>query len=618
MTLLYSQAHELTWGALALDAEVAPDLPFRIDTMADGSTLGNPVPMVEIVESMLTDGSLSTVTSYGNREVTFRVRVAAPDGLALAQGESALTAEAMADRPAPLVWRPPSGDAWPCVFDVVTAKLDGDYSDGWDLDESMRACLYYTLTLECLPWTHPEETVIIPALPVPEDPEADQVIETVDDCESLAGWTGAVNPAASGWTDLSLTQSSGAVRYSGMKMAGTNGYDTYMSLTRTGAEVDMTTTPYLIVDLRLWSSPPRISLRFNGDMSTPYTPVAIERHDVTLDRWKVYFEAPESFTSVTIITFQPKTSQHLRYLYAFDISRTDRLPAADSDGYQVARTAFVGGTAPTQAAVRFATTLDGDPGVDQLMTRTAMIYTGANPAVTLRPLVETSAPTAPDASTVSGTSNNLSAPTVALVPVSKVAEANFALFARLKFTGTITVSWSANLVDSTGADFPGSDVVESGSMLLTHASNVWAIHQLGTIPLPILADLGDDSTHQIELTISMSSGGASVLFDDGWLLDDDNGAVTVINTTATTGPYKLELRSPQLDSPRPAIIGTWAAYGSQDVTRMADRMGTHLFKPGLLYMLTVADGMKYAPCELEYYERFHTRPGPALVPSEAM
>lgn len=619
MIPLYTQPHELTWGDLVIESEVPTDVPWRIDMLADSASLGNPVPLVEVVDSILTDGSLSVVTSYGNREVTIRVRVAAPDGIALAQAEAAFMAEVMAERPAPLVWIPPSGGAWPCVFDVVTVKYEGDYSGGWDHSEKYRACLYYTLTFECLPWTRPLETSTIPAIPAPEDPDVDPTFNAINTADSTTGWTGRRNPTTGGaWSSLALTATGGKVRYSGILNWNNAGNYPRLGLRYAfpGGLTPDPAQPYLYFEHKITpgsaGAAPWVRWNYVNDSNTGVLAAAVAREALDNGNFRSYFEVPTDF-SVTAVLFdhQPvrpgtNSATWTHGIEAYEIGLVDRIAIDGTNGFQVARTADVGGTAPTQAAIRF------DAGADPLVGSTALIYTGASPVVPLRALRTESAGVDPDDTMISGATNSLGVEMVFRVPVSRLSVANYSLLARLNKTGSFTVSWSARIVDSAGADMPGSDVVESGAMLCTNSTtDPWMIHHLAEIPMPIIA-LEGSVDHAVEITLSMATGGGGVLIDEAWLADTENGAVTVIHEPSDKLLTAIELRSPQLDAPRPAVMGTWDGYGTQDISRLATLFGTHLVKPGRLHVFTATDLAKYAPCSLTYYERFHTRPGPPL------
>lgn len=614
--MITSQPHELTWGSFILASELPPDLPWLCETMAADASLGEAVPVVETIESQLVDGSLSVITSYGNREVSWEIGISADDGRGLAQAEAALMAEVTAEHPAPLKWTPPALDAWTCVFDVVTARLSPKYDADWDLEEKRRVTRYYTLTFECLPWARDDTMTDVAALPIPTNPDAPATVVSIDTCDSTTGWVRSTEPASGGWSSLTgPTVASSSVRVTGVTGAS---WESGLALERTGASVPMTATPYLRITAFLTfesaANPrPNVSVTYGGGGQRFY-PVAMRQvPGADPHIFDVYFKAPSSFTKMKVTTRFTEANV-FKALFIYDVSRTDQI-STGATGFEVARTAKIGGSAPTQAAI----TVSAADSSSTLMDRTGFVYTGSSAGISLRPLIISSAtPETIDANLVSGKSTTLASASTFLVPVTMLAEANYSLIARLKHSGSITVSWSANVVDSAGNAIPGSEIVESGSMLVTNPGAAgWMLHELGDIPMPVVSIEGS-TTHCVKVTISMASGGSSVDLDNAWLLDTENGAVTMFQNTVSYALNAVELRSPQLDAPRQSVIGTWVTYGAQDVTtRLVKRLGTHLLRPGTAFVLTMMDKQKFAPTSFKFYKRYGTYPGPEISDGEA-
>lgn len=608
-----TQPQELTLGNFVLDSDTASSVAWSCETMAAGSTRGNPIPLVERVRSMLTDGSLAKTVGFDNREVKFQLRLTAEGetaGEILAQAESALMAEVMADQIAPLRWTSPISGSWVGVFEVVTAFIDIGNEADWDFEEVARNARYYEIVLTCLPWVRDEDVTVIEALPAPADPDVPATVTSINDGTSATGWDDLMWPTAA-WSSVAVTQSGSYVQVAG-NLAGGGG-DASISLVLTDSET-MGATTYLQADVYPTvnpdGSPAEITAMFDAS-GTIYEPIAAMPSG-TAGVTRYYFEGPASWSSVRIrrVVERPATGGTARSLRVYDLSKTDRIEISGANGFQVARTALVGGSAPTQAALTF-----GDE-VSALIDSTGLIYTGTSPTVSLRALLATYAGTVtPDATKVSGATNDLSSPMVFLVPVEQLRAATFSLLALLDSTGSDSIDWSARVVDSAGGDIPGSEVVDSGTTLVTNTTSARMIHTIASIQMPVVAIEGS-TTHCVEVTIEMASGGSGVVVDECWLLDTDNGAVTVINKPATFELTAIELRSPELDAPRPAVVGTWTTHGAQDISRLVTSFGTHLFWPGLIYVLTVADEGRFAPAELEYYRRHHTHPGPAPVASD--
>lgn len=606
MTLV--QPHELTWGDLVIDSTEDPTTAwscFALTSM-DG---GNPVPMVEALRSMLTDGSLEVTTGYDNRTMVVDVCLSAEDGESLALAEAAFMAEVLAASPSPLIWTPPLIGSWSGVFDVVRATLSKGYAADWDLEEVMRQRRFYTLTITALPWAHDLETTVIEALPVPVDPEDPAVYEVIDECDDDTGWT-SQKCHTDHWGTVTIDNGTDGIG-DWVRVYATNQYVSgtgYLAAIRPGS-VSLAGLPYLTVDVVASNNPNspknramlRASIVADG---IPHEAAAIQVLPSGATRY--YFEGvADSFTGLQIRGWWNAAGPlSTRRLNIYEIGRTDRIEIDGSLGYQVARTAFVGGSAPTQAALTFSTASGA------LVGSTALVYTGSSPAVPMRNLLDTSATVTPDTAMISGARNTLASASAFLVPVSQLSDSTYSLLARLDFSGTVSIDWSAKIVDSVGADIPGSEVVVSGTRLATNDTAAdWMIHELAAIQLPVVV-LEGSTSHAVEVTISMSSGGSGVTLDEAWLFDTDRGAVTVIHDPSSYDLTAIEYRSPGLGAPRPAVIGTWDTYGDQDISRLVTSLGTHLFWPGPLYVFTATDGAKYAGCELEYYRRHHTHPGP--------
>lgn len=613
--MTFTQQHELTWGALFLDSIAEPDAPYRITTMSNGANFGKPMPLVEEVRSMLTDGSLSVTTGHDNRTITVTVCIEALDGESLALGEAALMAERSAEQVAPLVWTPPAGDAWAAVFDVVRVDMERDYDTDWDFIEVSQSVRYYTLTFECLPWARDLLPTVIEAIPAPEDPDVPAVYETISDVSGTSDWTPSIcHPGHF----TSLTEDSGTDTYGTYYRA--YAYDNFTNSTGfivaiRSASTSLAGFPYLTVDVEMTSNPSAGQaapyLRVSNATGIPLTaPVAQVALSATVRRY--YFEGlPDTIANLRVSSWwSVKTTHATRRMKIYEIGRTDRIEIDGTSGFQVARTAVVGGSAPTQAALTF------DAGTDPLLGSTALIYTGQSPVIPMRNVLDTSASVTPDAAMISGAQNDLSSPMVFLVPVARLSDSTYSLLARMNFLTTAVINWSARIVAEDGSDIPGSEVVVTGARAaLNDTADPWMIHELGAMQLPVIAVEGE-STHAIEVTITGPTGAGVVDVDEAWLCDTTNGAVTVIHEPSAFQLTTIELRSPGLGAPRPAVIGTWVDHGTQNIQRLVTVLGTHLFKPGLLHVFTATDLAKYAGCTLTYFRRHHSHPGPDL-PDEA-
>ncbi|WGX98720.1 hypothetical protein [Nocardioides sp. L-11A] len=600
-TMVLDQAPELTWGGFVLRGETDPDVPWQCETLAT-TDFGNAVPIIEFIESsLIVDGGEAVVTGWERRSFTVEIRITAPDGQAMSQAQQALFAMVHGDEKPALLWTPPMVGAWTGAFDVLAVRFlrKWDVPGDWSHRERYLRQRVFQLEFTCKTWIRDPEPIIVPALPVPEDPD-DPITVDIDACNSLTGWTspGTLH-LGSGYIEVYSTGGSA------------NNY--WYTAIRTGL-VTMGTTSYIRITARTaWSgvpSRPQVSFTPPGGTSPgPRLPIA--EHPSSLGGlWVDYYFQPTmpAFESMRIDVGRdhekPWEDESL-LLYVAHVARTEQIEVPGSNGFQVARTITIEGSGPTGAAITL------DAGTSPLLGSTALIYTGQSEAIPLRQLRATSAPVTPDPATISGSRNTLASPTTWLVPVSRLAEATYDLNARLQFTGTARVYWTARLVATDGSDVPGSDVVRSGDILLRNGSaDPWKIHTLASMQMPIIKVQGL-TTHKVEVTISMPVGGSAVTLDEGWLLDASNGAVTLVHEPSAHQLSGIEIQSPQLGAPRYAVVGTWVGFGSQDISRLT-RLGRHRFPPGLLHIFTATDLAKYAPCSLRYHRTHAQEPGPAL------
>jgi hypothetical protein len=99
MSIVTVQDESVTWGDLQLHGPLPVDATYEIKTMSDGTNFGNPVSIIEQVQSMAIDGALAARTGWDARSIPVRLRIGANDGETLSQVEQALTAQMLLDRP---------------------------------------------------------------------------------------------------------------------------------------------------------------------------------------------------------------------------------------------------------------------------------------------------------------------------------------------------------------------------------------------------------------------------------------------------------------------------------------------------------------------------------------
>lgn len=573
-----------------------PEVGYAIEAMADGTNFGNPEALIEVVKSLLTDGSLAVLEGWDNRQAPIRLRLSAPTaiaGPALAEAEKALMLAVTARSKAPLVYVPTAQDAATCVFDVVAAKLERDVSDGWDLDELRREYRYYLLTLTCLPFARPEESVVVPALILP--PVTPTVV-TLDSCDSLTGWSYAIDETAGGFFAQSFAVVSSAVSITDAPVNSTY-YTEYpgYTLTRTGA-LSMAGMPYLGIDVRQ-SHPSTYGLptiKVDGLTKSPLGTASLSGGITRI------YVASGDFTSLAVsvprIVGGPSVSGQ-RWLQVSNVVRTDTVgDGTDSTLRQQSRTATVLGSAPTQAAIRLFDATPAALGTEILVHSSR--NTAWQPALRESRFSSTT-PTA-DSARVSGSRNLMDTPMVFRMAASLFTEGTYSLMALMNVTTAGTLNWSARMVSSSGATTIGSAITASGSIVAPVTSG-YKVLNIAAISLPVVRAEADQL---VELTLT---GTANMTFDEGWLFGLDDGALTWIRDSGSTLQW-VEIRSPELNAARPSVYGGTGAVGNGAVCIdfMCESFGAHRFEPGLMQVFTVTSTSLVSQSELEFYPRYHS------------
>ena len=568
------QSHSIQWDEslppFAGPGSELPDVGYAIEAMADGTNFGNPKELIEIVKSLLSDGSIAVLEGWDNREAPIRLRISAPTaiaGPALAEAEKALMLAVQAKSKAPLVYVPPALDSVACVFDVVAAELTRDVSDGWDEDEVRREYRHYLLTLTCLPFARTEDSVVIPTLgPPPLSPST----TVIDNGSSLTGWS-----------------ASGSL--SGPPPTATVGHGyTRAALTRTGA-VSMGSTPYLKITATATFGTP-------GTAIAPWIEVDGLHRPVVAQSGNVYcVQPPPSFTTVRV-TATPDGSYGgpgAGYVRVTEVARTNVLPGAGTTRQQ-SRSATVVGSAPTQAAIRLWDATPAALGTDILVhSSTNTVWQPA-----LRPYF-TGSGTA-DTAMISGNRNTLASSMTFRIPANRITEGTYALMARMNVTTGAYVSWTAKMVNSAGAATVGSSVVTSGSITVNATGGSYKVVNLAALPLPVLRAEADQ---MIELILS---GNSNMTVDEVWLFGLHDGALTWLQDADSM--TWIEIRSPELDATRPSVFGGTGAKGANSVCVdwKCLSFGTHRFEPGVMQVTTITSASLLGQSELEFYPRYHS------------
>lgn len=597
MTTPVLQDYSLTLGDIQLLGVVDPDPGYSITAISQGTNLGNPVPLVEVLQSLAIDGPLVVQTGWDQREIPIRIRVRAIDDPTHAAIEAAINAYALSDSPPPLVWTSPLDGAEPAVFDVLQVRYDGDTDDGWDSNEVQSGDRFWMLTLTCLPFARSQDPVTIAALP----PAGGATVTTIDDCTAVTGWSRTSTvPSPTG-----PTVSGGGLRVGGGSIVG----GTYrLGLLRTVAT--STALPYLVIDVATAVlTSPTISVNIDGASAAILATVNGVGESGSN---QYYVAAPSggSFTTLEIVATFTTSIVSGYSMTVYNVAKTDTISVPSSTTRQQSRLATVYGSMPTRSSIQL---FDATPAE---LGENILIYTSSNTAWAppLRRWLSSGGGTiTTDAAMVSGRRNTLGTAMVFLLPASALQAAAYSLLARIKCTAAGTLTWSTSVVNGAGVAVVGSDIVQSGSVTVP-VTTAMTSSGYQVLPLADRLQLPAVQTEAADYLVQVSlAGTASMTFDEAWLCDLDNGGLTWVQDPGpgTGRPIKwIEVRSPEAGSARPSVWAGGAALGVGGVCidSLCASFGTHRFDPGPLLVQTITTTSLFSQCELSYYPRWHTHP----------
>lgn len=610
-----TQTPSLIWGVLSFippedsgdvedsDFEDPIETAFEIEAI-DGTNRGNPVPIVETLPSLLIEGALAMVTGFENRSIPIRLRISANDGDALSMAEAALFQQVMLDQPPPLEWTSAVGNSATSIYDTVVAVLEEDTDEGWDLNEVLYGERYYTLTLTCLPFARAATSVVVPALPVPVDPDTPVWVD-IDECDATTGWsmettaTGTTGPALNSGPPTLLVFD-GLIR----------NVHQYLRAVRTGA-ISVPDDYYLAIDVDIinpgveaghwtayyagaWHSPVAIAPGIGeGPTGAPSTRLFFaDVGDIT--ELKIAFDVTEL---IWYVGPSPKTAASLT-ISVFNVAYTDTIGSStNTTSRQQSRIATVLGSAPTHGAIRLYDATPDVLGTDLLVYTTR--NTGFRP--NLRQWIDPDAGiiAGADAALVSGSHHDLSTPTPFLVPADLLYSGTYALLANIDVSAAGTLEWEARIATAGGATtIVGGDVILSGTVHLEETDG-YQIVDVGAMVLPPV-EL-ETSGRVVKLTLT---GTADMEFDEGWLFSLDDGVLTWVRDGEEM--TWLEVRSPELGAARPSVWGGRNAVnsGATCVDWKCLSFGPHRFDPGDIQVFTVCTTSLVSQCELEYFARY--------------
>ncbi|MDF1603404.1 hypothetical protein [Nocardioides sp. YIM 152315] len=575
-------------GVTVVHTDALSGETYEFDVLAPDTQWGNPVPVVEVLTSMLTNGARVRHLRDDNRlpSVALTVRASGPNGLSAA--EKAL--QLVSGRPAELIWQPPIPNAAPTVFEVVWSQFDhrmDDFRERW-VERS------YLVSLQALPHGRSVSKIITPAV-------VGAAPTVVDNGSSATNW--AVEIPATG----ALSVSSGAV---------TNTYDPDIDVgsglgganLRRTADIDVSDTPYLSND---WATskapnPPLMGVTVDGEGAL--LPEVRREPGTTAGFTRSWYQVPAASSTVSSFSF---FVTHVRStgsatLQIDKVQKAATLPSSGTTRQKVA-TIFPGGSVPAHGTVLVQHDTDG---LGHTIVFSHPIEGGYTPP--LRQWLASSDTVTTDTTLVSGAYNIMSPVTLFEVPVSAIPFGDTQLWARMKRStaAVVNIAWAAS------STFPGHEGflgnAHSGITTVTFPANQWILVPLGRFTAPP-TKTGVGGILRIGL-----GGDSTAVVDEAWLFAMERGTLTVVdNFTGTAGlggsANRLRVAAPSLEEPYGSLDCGYSADWSDSHTPasgnvLCDQV-SHEFDPEGTMIFTVTSGVTDAAVSLEHYPRWHTHAG---------
>ena len=171
---------------------------------------GSPENVMEVVDSLLADGSIVSSDRTANRTITHTVWIEEADSAALATAEAALIAETDKQRNTFTI-EPGDGFGYATVFDTFRVQAQHVLN----MDEERAGLRRYDLTIPALPYGRSVDEVEVTAAPSTATPT------TVDGCTATTNWSNFYGPGGTNDADIAVAavtfDSRSAVRFTNGK-----------------------------------------------------------------------------------------------------------------------------------------------------------------------------------------------------------------------------------------------------------------------------------------------------------------------------------------------------------------------------------------------------------------
>lgn len=590
------------------------------ETLGEDARFGDPQPLTTSMRGLLQDGSRVTVAGHDNRDMFFRVKLSAANGLELADLEAALVLATTGKFP--LAWTPPDGWGPTTIFDVQHCELTFLFDDFAET----RVERTYGLAMNALPFGRSVDEVLTSAL------VAGAGVDTqINAADSTTGWAAATGAGAGengvsaitadttqkveGTASLRVTTASSSVaRVDG----STYRYTHDSGVTLSGLSLNLSTTPYVQVSAWVaFSSTHRVRAYVDG----VEIPMVASR--ARTGTWRTYYFYSVD-PSVSALTFRVTQSAVVQTSDPYgapplpaewkirldDVRRSGTIPTSSSTGRQSTREVAVDGSSRTVASlsVSHATTGLGDV----LVYTSTALSRGGTPDLSQWRI---SGPTQVTGSDMISGKNTTFDATIAEVfefPADPLPRGGYLLVGRLTSSGT-NKRLTYTVATKVGSGLIGSKTYTSRVIQPTGVG--YKFVTLGALILPP-TDVPAGSSNLIQLSITdPTSASSATRRDELWILSmEDGAALSIINCGGTgaatlgTANSKLWLDTPSVDKPVPtAWLGAAAdksdAYHAGDA---ADSWSLHSFAPPTTRVFVANSGGANPEVALRYFPRWHT------------
>ncbi|GAA1138313.1 hypothetical protein [Nocardioides aquiterrae] len=546
------------------DASGFDDVEIRVY----GIQRGRPVPITQVVDSMLLDGAIERRVAAGNRDQSLIIGLKG-DPVRLAEVIEQLHIEAQKDVNE-FACVPVDGDEDSTgVFDIVLADLYFDESGDWDLDE-LDGYQTWVLAMRAQPWVRAEKPTTVPALASGVTPAS----TTISDGTSAANWTGTSAVTASGGT---LRQTVTASVYASDSSGTTYQMVAEFIYTPGSPLTSFATQNYLQVD----AIPPAGGYSSGGNVIAFADGVELDM--LTLSTipgggTRYFFECTDSSVATLKVRFEWVVTVAAggtvpTWLFQIDnVESTNQAPStADTPGREALRTVQVKGSARTPASLAIEHPTNG-LGKVLLLSHPAL---GGGYAPNLRARrVSGSTSETPNANRVSGKESSVGTATAEVfrVPTRGLPRGGYLLLALPTGPSFTDVQTTVSTRLSTGA-LIGTKTKRNRNVRTEAGFDI-----LADLAIPP-ADVPDASDATVEISV-LSMSGSSVAYDEMFLCPlGDDGALTLVDCGATTAAAlgtansRLWIESASLERTAPTIwLGT--AAGKADAYHAGQAAGS--------------------------------------------